>query len=649
MKKYSYIPKIVFCFDEELNHYKMQEEIVKKTLEKILPTDLFSEELSGNEKEQFQDLLPLIALSPCQQAPGKMSFFFLGKTRTSSFKFFFEMISHWTVVGKRLNVVLISATDFHMPEISDESYTLCEMAVMVADEEELQQILTYFPIIEAEIKLGLESSYYARRILEVKGLASDAKIASIHEHIAHLAKRLPKAFSPDILAEMQHVLVMCREEFKSSRTSRHLSRIISIQYLFRKSLRNAIKEKPDQRHLCLKLFKAALHLSKNKKNALCILVGLNFLRDKEHIGKKHLLKVIQSHIPEARHVENSFFVDRRSMENIGTLYLEVERNDGLEFTSEEILLLRSSLPKDILENIEYMMHPIFMPSNEEEVMRNILSLSNEIRYLRDIPQVIITFDQQTHTHLIFTVTIVRLLHPKSTPPLKEVLKKGANQSLEYIYDRSKPVGTLRKKYTKEASVFKAKLPKERFLRSDHSIDLYKARHHLVTDLASIVGDFRDFNGGMLTKQNELLNAIKELLEGDEIKYNDILLENFFYSLMPVTMRTVLEPEALKTLFLMLLNAIDHGFFGDNCYKIRQDLDFIFILIKIDNLNQKEELHRTLRKFNLHSTELAHFAIKARQVPYEGYIYRCDEPQKQQQFLQAVQSAMQQRLLQKGIG
>lgn len=636
------LPKILLSFDPGRDHF-LHVDFVEKTLEMILPQNLFSEKITTNEKEQFQLLLPLIGSQPCQKTPDKMSFFFLARTRSSSFKFFFEMISHWIIVGKRLNVCLILATDFHMPEISADIFTLCEIVIMVQDEEELSKILAQFPIIESEIKLGLESSYYARRILEVKGLAADAKTASIHEHMAHLARRLPKSFDPDILAEMQHFLVICREEFKSARTSRHLSRIISIQYLFRKGLRNAIKESPEQRFIYLKMFKSQINLSKAKKNTLSILVGINFLRDKELLEKKHILKVIQSHIPEAYAVENSYFVDRRSMESISTIYLEIEKNDGTEFTSDEILFLKNALPQDLKENVEHLMLPVFMPCNEEEIMRNILSLSNEIRYLRDIPQVIITFDEQTYSKLSFTVTMVRLLIPGTSPSIYEILKRKQNPSLEYIYDRSKSVGTLRKKYTKEASVFKVKLPKDGFLRRDHSIDLYKARHTLVSDLSAVVGEFRDFNGGMLTKQNELLNGLKDLL-GDEIRYNELLLENFFFSLMPVTMRSLLEPEALKTLFLMLLNAIEHGFGADSCYRIRQDLDFIFILIKIETSHQKEELHKALQKFNLHSTELAYFAIKVHQIPYEGYIYRCDEPPKQQHFLEALQTAMQTRIL-----
>jgi hypothetical protein len=127
--------------------------------------------------------------------------------------------------------------------------------------------------------------------------------------------------------------------------------------------------------------------------------------------------------------------------------------------------------------------------------------------------------------------------------------------------------------------------------------------------------------------------------GEDISYNELLLENFFFSLMPVTMRALLEPEALKTLFLMLLNAIKHGFSEGCSYRIRQDLKFIFILIKIEKAEQKENLQLVMKKFDLHSTELAYTTIKAHEIPYTGYIYRCDDPPKQQLFLQAIQAAM----------
>ena len=56
---------------------------------------------------------------------------------------------------------------------------------------------------------------------------------------------------------------------------------------------------------------------------------------------------------------------------------------------------------------------------------------------------------------------------------------------------------------------------------------------VVSELSRILGEFRDFNGGMISKQNELLTDVRAHLENKGIRYNEIHLENFFYSLAPV--------------------------------------------------------------------------------------------------------------------
>lgn len=634
------IPNIVTSFDNPSgnSNNSLYSEIIRNTLKKILPSHIASTSLKAYSNVELRELIhsnmPLVTTSSCEKAPSNISFFVLSKYRSNAFKFFFEMISRWLVPGKRLNVVLIYAADFRMPDLGDDVYTLCEVMIHVEHESELQQILTNLPIIETEVCLGVESSYYARRILEVKGLTADEKTALIQEYIAYLTARLPKAFDVDVLTEMQHVLVMCRDDFKAARDCRHLSRIISIQYLFRKSLRESVKDSPQNRHLSIKLFKSKIHLPSGPKNVLCVLVGVNFLRDKEIFEKKHLLSAIQNYIPSAKDLDGSFFANRRGTEHIGTLYLEIEKNNGQDFTSDEIRILRKELPTDLKDRFEHLMHPVFMPRNEEEIMRYILSLSNQIKFLRDIPQVVVTFDEQTHSHLYFTVILVRVMMPGSSS--LQDLFKGANTFLEYIHDRSKMVGYLRKKYTKEATVFRVKFPKEHFLRRDHTIDLYKARQTVVSELSTIIGEFRDFNGGMITKQNELLSSVRELLQ-DGTKYNDLLLENFFFSLQPLTMRTLLESEALKILFLMLLDAIDHGFTNDSIFRLRVEPDFVFLLFKAEENNLKDEVNKGLAQFNMHSTELASFYLKVHEVPYGGYIYRSDDPIKQSDFCQAIQN------------
>lgn len=640
------VPRITTSFDtpsDDGNH-TLYREAIRNVLKIILPEEVFAfkeadADFQADQREHFHAMLPLVSYNLNSIVPANLSFYILYKYRSNAFKFFVDMISRWLVPGKRLNVVMVYAADFHMPDISQELYTLCEVMIHVDNLADLHEIQCNLPIIVTEARLGVESSYYARRILEVKGLSPDEKTAMVQEYITYLVGRLPKDFDLDVMSEMQHVLVMCRDDFKAVRESRHLSRIISIHYLFRKALREAVKLSPEKRHLSLKLFRARLHLPDGEKTVLGLIVGVNFLKDQEVFEKRHLLTAIQNYIPAAQAVEDSFFANRRGTENICTLYIEIEKSTGEDFTHEEIRSLRRELPIDLKDRIEHLMHPVFMPRNEEEIMRNVLSLSSQIKYMRDIPQVTISFDEQTHTNLFFTVILVRVMKPGS-PSIHELFKTSRT-ILQFISDRCKTVGYLRKKYTKEANVFRVKLPKERFLRRDHSIDLYKARQFVFSELTNIVGEVRDFNGGMISKQNELLCSVRDLL-GDNIKYNDLLLENFFYSLTPMAMRTVMDPVALRNLFLMQLEAIESGFFNGEGYslKIHNDTKFVYVMIKAQNRSIKEELSRLFTKLQVPSSDLANSYVKVYDTPYIGYIYRCDDVQKQRQFCQTIHNTIQ---------
>ncbi|MBA3815225.1 MAG: hypothetical protein H0X29_01640 [Parachlamydiaceae bacterium] len=620
------------AFYRETIHYILHEILSDPAITSLTGSNLELEDL----QHIFHAFLPFTTLRKNRALPGEMSFFFLSKYRANAFKFFFEIISNWLVPDKRLNVSLIYAVDFRMMDLSDEIFTLCEIKIHIESQFEVDQILRNLPLLETELRLGIESGRYARRILEIKGLSTDEKTAIIQEDLAYLINYSPKEFDSDVLAEMQHVLVMCREEFKIARACRHLSRIIALHYLYRKWLREAVKTAPHRRHLNLKLFRACLNSSIGSRKVLAIVVGVNFFRDKEIFDKAHLLKAIQNYIPKVQDVESSFFANRRGSELICTLYLEVEKSDEKDFTYDEIQLLRARLPGDLKDCVECVMHPVFMPRNEEEIFRNILSLSNQIKYVRDIPQVFISFDEQTYTHLFYTVILVRVLKP-DTLSIQEMFK-NAHPSLKYIQDRCQVAGNLRGRYKKEATVFRIKLSKDQFLRFDHSIDLNKARQTVASELDRVIGEFRDFNGGIISKQNELLCEVKELLSNTS-KFNDHFLDNFFYSLTPIIMRTLLEPEAVSTLFLMLLESIEQSKVdGKGCLKIEQKNNFVFAMVKAEDPLLKEEIARALAKFQLHSSELAASSVSVYDIIYLGYIYRTDEKEKQQNFSQALQTA-----------
>lgn len=616
--------------------------IILGILKKILPPDFFEskenlEMTYNHQRKILKQVIPLITCCEARNFPGNVSFFALSRYCQNSFKFFFEMVSRWLIPGKRLNVILVYATDFKVPDLSDEVYTVCEVMISLKDQAEFLEIQRHFPTIEAEISLGIHSTFFAQRILEIKGLSADEKTAFIQATIAFLVKRFPQIYNADVFTEMQHVLVMCRDDFKAARQARHLSRIIGVQYLFRRSLRESIRKNPHRRYVTSKIFRSVIQASPGRKRVLAVLVGLNLLRDQETFGEKHLLKAIHHYIPAAQAVENSFFINKLPSESICTVYLEIEKKDGSDFTSLEIRKLRHELSADLKNRVEHKLHPIFMPRNEEEIMRNLLILANQIKYVRDIPQIFISFDEQSHSHLFFTVILVRIFKPESVT-IAESFKKTPT-FLEYVHDRTKIVGYIRKKYAKEATVFHLKLPKDSFLRADHSIDLYKARQTVVTELSRVIGEVRDYNGGMISKQHELLTDIRRSLV--EVKeYNELLLENFFYSLAPVVVRALLDPKAFKTLFLMLLEGIKEYKQEGYYLKFYKEPYSVFALIIIEDPQIKDVLNKVVHDLHIPPTELATAHVKTSGNICIGYICCAHDPNKKEQLLKVVQDTLQ---------
>ena len=178
------------------------------------------------------------------ERPYNVSVFLLTRHRTNAVKFFYEMIHRWLSAGRRLNISSFFSTDFKLPELTNELFTVCEIVISVNESHEMEMVRSNLPILETEISLGLVSVYHANRILEIKGLSADEKTSLIQERIASLLEKRPRDFDSDIFTQMQHFLVMCNEEFKGAREYGHMSRIIYVFYLFRKAIQQQTKCSP---------------------------------------------------------------------------------------------------------------------------------------------------------------------------------------------------------------------------------------------------------------------------------------------------------------------------------------------------------------------------------------------------------------------
>lgn len=622
MKLYSDYPRIVTVFDEGLGYQggAIYATTIRNTLRRIFPDPLFFDHLDEERFEelslQFHQTLPLLRWSKIE---GVLSLFFIVKHRLNISRFFYEMICRWLKPGQQIDIAFFFTTDFRLPDLSTDLYTFAEMAIRLSEIDDFDQIEHNLRIIETEIKLGMVSIYHTSRILEMHA-SSNEKMTLLQEKISYLIQRRPDQIDFDIFAEMQHFLVMSKDEFKVPRDVFHLSRLISCFYLFRKLLQADVEQFPDKRHVRLKLAAVNLNLPLGWKRVLGICVALNFLRQGEVFEERHLIKAINNAITDIKIVQDSFFVNEGIEDNIAVSYVEIEKGDGKEFSLEEVRKMRHFLPEELKRSIEVGLRPVFMPRNEEEVIRHIVSLSGELHFVRDIPQLILTFEGQKEGDLSFNVILVRVLF--STSCSIQSLFEQKKSFLTYIHDRVKRIGMVRKKYPKEATVFQIRFSSYPFLRDDHFVDLYRARQAVIKELERILGEVRDYYGGMIIKQLELLEDLKREI-GGVARQDEFLLENFFHSLYPIEMRSILTPQPLKKLFHLWREVLQEG-----QKRIEVEPGIIFVMGRIDFSSKFESIQ-------LSDTELLIAKPEIGEEKFWGYIYFCEDERRRQSFLSVI--------------
>lgn len=585
-------------------------------IRRLVPSDLLED--GGIElplqRARFADQLPIITWSELTRAPCALSVLLLCKYRLNACNFFYDMVSRWLLPQKRVNVELFFASDVRLPHLSDDLLCVAEIVVHLKSAADVEEVRRNLHAIETEIRLGVVSNYHARRILEFKGLSADGKTAMIQEKIGSLIQSHSKDFDQGIFSQMQQFLICVREDFKTLRDYHHISRIISNLHSMRKFIKQNAQAYPSKRHVIFKFLKTKL--SPSGKPVLGVLAALNFLREHEVFETTHLMNAIQKNLPRVKLVDGSPFVDKGDEKS---LYLEVEKPDGADFTMEEIQLLKISLPEQVKGHIEQLAHPIFMPRNEEEVLRNIMALSRQIRFVGDMPHIIISFDEQKGDDLCFSVILLRVIG-ENEPPLQELFQ-SKKAGLKYIPDRVRRVGHIRRKYMKEATVFRTVLPISQFLRADRSVDLYRARSFILGEVNKVVGDVRDYNGGMIFKLNESLTCLKNAV-GKQA--DPILLEKFFYSIVPIEMRSSLETEPLKQFFLTLMQAVK-----SESLQVRQEPNRIYAAAP----KKKRAID-----FSAAPHQLVSFQMDIHDMPYTGYLFISDAKEEQSAFLQAIERA-----------
>lgn len=526
-------------------------EAIRKILIELFPKEGFCEDrddLAG----WIQEAIPVLKWSECRDLPDTLSVFLLCYSckGLNLENFFLSHLKSRLVPDRELSILAFQHMSFQLKEISSKPLFVAEAKILVQDSRDLHYMRKNLPIFSKEVTLGVTSISYANYLLNAQRISYPSKVTSIHQELNFAIRKYPSYLDSLVFEELGRLLSVTDEAFVNQRKTRHISRIACTMYLIRKELFRSTTFFPETRHLFFKIFRGTLQFPFSSKSVLGLIVGLNLMDKYEFFGEEHILGVVQKWIPQAQLVQGATTLLENGRDKLKIFYIELEKRDRSYFSKDEFRLIKKLLQEDLKHRIERLVPAIFMIRNEEEVLRNILTLSREIHRINDIPQVMISLDQQTINEVWFTVILVWIAK-KERSPLKNVFE-NISGNFTFQLDRIQTVGYLKKKYPIEAHVFRLSMPKDTsLLRADSSLNFYVARQEVSSILLETIGEFRDYNGGIIVKQGEILCQFKQCFQEVAKKFPD-LLENFFYSITPIERQATLSFEALKTLFSLFL-------------------------------------------------------------------------------------------------
>ncbi len=347
------------------------------------------------------------------------------------------------------------------------------------------------------------------------------------------AFRFPRLFNRTLYRSYEQFVVSCPSDFLATRSLAHLRKILCVQFFLQKRIERALqKENGSPNQLFLKLFRAPSRIC-----AALVYSSSSAFR------KEHLLKTLDALLPGISEVPKSFYLWHSADIPYFFSYIEVDKLRGKELSNGQLAAVEKTLGKQILASAP-LTPAIFWPYNKEESHRQIQLLLREMTDKKDIPHISIHFQEQTASSLEFLIHMVR---PKGAHPVP--LEKLPESLYFFRYSHH----VVKHPFLIEIEAFSIKLHSQLFDVRD-SINLIYARRYLAKQLETILGPFRDFNGGLFEKQQDHFESVRLVL-GSKIPYFDLFAEKVFYALHPFERWLSLPMEGVEELFQVFADLI----------------------------------------------------------------------------------------------
>ena len=511
------------------NHGFKVLDLYRPTTERILEKifSYFAEPtLESKSCSSIANSLPIIFVERAQEHPLGVNIFFLAKEIEGVAQYFFSQCSINLIPGICTPIERFFSTKVRV-EGFEQNLNLIESYIVFQSNEEFLLFNENFDRFMVEIKHGCEHSGALEKNFE----RQRGFVESSWRHMERMLPILQKRFAlptSQLQKQIQRFFVEFSDRIEQGLIEEIWKRWFIRFFLLKKQILQ--DEQTDGKDFKLQVF--FLNKDKNLQTyGLC----LHFpLAPNESFELKHLKKSLQLIHPSI-YLEDASFIrfhnDSIYFAEIKTHLPRAEITRGLKFTLDSC--------------VERYVHQVFMPRNEEDVMRRIVTLCNEISTKEDIPQIAIHFERQFESYMSYLVIIVRPLDATPIERLGMVRKQGIGvhvESCRRFYQKGVEI---------EASTIRLDIDSKGFIRSDNTIDSLKVRAHITEFLRRIFPQFRDYNGGMISKQIQNLHTFKEKL----FDHDEMTIENFYLSLQPLEMQYMSNLEPLIEMFYFYLDAM----------------------------------------------------------------------------------------------
>lgn len=364
-----------------------------------------------------------------------------------------------------------------------------------------------------------------------------------------------------------------------------------------------------------------------------IAIVLGPLQEFEIFNESHIIKSVQSLIPGVRPVPHSYFSYHPKKDRF--FYIEIKKIRGGYFSSDERENLISNLPHEIEKRIDHISPSLIVPGNEEMLIKNIQKLSKEIKSSGDPPQLMISFTEYSQKILKFVVIVARIVKEGSPSihSLGQHLPPDVRLSIENVFY----VHKRRKQAQKEVAIIAIEIKSAIFLGNNNTVNLRTARQYVFRIFEGYFGSCRDYYGGLLSKEDEQLAEIKELLEKENFSMIP-LFEELFYGVRPILSRALISSKTGVAIAAIFKDIVKQplGKAEKFCIKSQSSSEADIVIIKARDKWEKS-FPQAICKY---SPQIGYSSLN-----HDGHLYLCFFHQLPQTsiLLQAIQRELTQNI------